>query len=51
MRTLQGLNLVAMDFNPVSPPQDVNDMTAHLCAHMMMEAMVLLAHRFGLVPS
>jgi agmatinase len=49
MRTLQGLNIVAMDFNTVSPPQDVNDVTAHLCAHMMMEAMVLLAHQFGLV--
>ena len=47
--TLTGLNIVAMDFNTVSPPQDVNGMAAHLCAHMMMEAMVLLAHRLGLV--
>jgi agmatinase len=50
MRTFSGLNIVAMDFNTVSPPQDVNDMAAHLCAHMMMEAMVLLARQFALVP-
>lgn len=43
MRTLSGLNIVAIDFNTVSPPQDVNDMAAHLCAHMIMEAMMLLA--------
>jgi agmatinase len=49
MRALNGLNIVAMDFNTVSPPQDVNNMAAHLCAHMMMEAMVLLAHQFGLI--
>lgn len=49
IRSLSGLNIVAMDFNTVSPPQDVNDMAAHLCAHMMMEAMVLLAHRFELL--
>ena len=49
IRTLTGLNIVAMDFNTVSPPQDVNDMAAHLCAHMIMEAMVLLARQFGIV--
>ena len=49
IRTLTGLNIVAMDFNTVSPPQDVNGMAAHLCAHMMMEGMVLLARQFGLV--
>jgi agmatinase len=49
MRTFSGLNIVAMDFNTVSPPQDVNDMAAHLCAHMVMEAMVLLAHQLRLV--
>jgi hypothetical protein len=38
-----------MDFNTVSPPQDVNNMAAHLCAHMMMEGMLLLARQFGLV--
>ncbi|HTC11250.1 MAG TPA: arginase family protein [Acetobacteraceae bacterium] len=49
IRTLTGLNIVAMDFNTVSPPQDVNNMAAHLCAHMMMEGMLLLARQFGLV--
>jgi hypothetical protein len=39
-----------MDFNTVSPPQDVNGMAAHLCAHMMMEALVMLAARMGLLP-
>ena len=43
LRSLSGLNIVAVDFNTVSPPQDVNDMAAHLCAHMIMETMVLLA--------
>jgi agmatinase len=50
IRTLADLNVVAMDFNTVSPPQDINDMAAHLCAHMIMEAMLLLAQRFGLIP-
>jgi agmatinase len=49
IRTLAGLNIVAMDFNTVSPPQDVNGMAAHLCAHMMMEGMLLLARQFGLI--
>ena len=49
IRSLSELNIVAMDFNTVSPPQDVNGMAAHLCAHMMMEGMVLLARQFGLV--
>ena len=50
MRSLVDLKIVAMDFNTVSPPQDVNDMAAHLCAHMIMEAMVLLARQFDLLP-
>lgn len=50
MRTLSGLNIVAVDFNTVSPPHDVQGMAAHLCAHMMMEAMVLLARQFGIAP-
>ena len=43
IRTFSGLDIVAMDFNTVSPAQDVNDMAAHLCAHMVMEGMMLLA--------
>lgn len=50
LRSLSGLNIVAMDFNTVSPPHDVNGMAAHLCAHMMMEALVMLAARMGLLP-
>lgn len=47
MRTLTGLAIVAADFNTISPPHDVHGMAAHLCAHMMMEAMVLLARNAG----
>ena len=49
MRTLTGLDIVAMDFNTVSPAQDVKGMAAHLCAHMVAEAMLLLASRLHLV--
>lgn len=51
LRTLTGLNIVAVDFNTVSPPQDVGSMAAHLCAHMIMETMVLLARQLGLLQS
>ena len=47
LRSLLGLRIVAVDFNTVSPPQDVNEMASHLCAHMIMEIMVLLARQFG----
>eukprot|EP01037_Dinobryon_pediforme_P005766 gene5766-5829_t len=50
MRTLSGLNIVAMDFNTVSPPHDVQGMSAFLCAHMMMEALMVLARNWGVVP-
>jgi agmatinase len=43
LRACTGLDIVAMDFNTVSPAQDIGEQTAHLCAHMIMEAMVLLA--------
>lgn len=43
IRTLAGLNIVAADFNTVSPPHDLQSMAAHLCAHMIMETMLLLA--------
>lgn len=51
LRTLTDLNIVAADFNTVSPPQDTGNMAAHLCAHMMMETMVLLARQLGLIPN
>lgn len=43
MRSLAGLNIVAADFNTVSPAHDAAGLAAHLCAHMMMELCVLLA--------
>ena len=43
LRECHGLNIVAIDFNTVSPPQDVAEQAAFLCAHMVMEAMLLLA--------
>ena len=42
LRALAGLRIVAIDFNTVSPPHDVADMAAHLCAHMAMEAALVL---------
>ncbi|HTN09845.1 MAG TPA: arginase family protein [Acetobacteraceae bacterium] len=45
MRSLSGLDIVAIDFNTVSPPQDVGGQSAFLCAHMMLEAMLLLARQ------
>ncbi len=50
LRSLSGLNIVAIDFNTVSPPQDVGEAAAHLCAHMVMEAMLLLCFQLGLIP-
>ena len=42
LRCLTDLNIVAVDVNTVSPPQDVNGMAAHLCAHVIYETLVLL---------
>ncbi|MCU0984195.1 MAG: arginase family protein [Acetobacteraceae bacterium] len=47
IRTLTGLDIVAVDINTVSPAQDVNNMTAHLCAHVVYEFLVLLARGLG----
>ena len=47
---LSGLSIVAIDFNTVSPPQDVCGMATQLCSHMIMEALVLLAFNLGLLP-
>ncbi|MGH7068644.1 MAG: arginase family protein [Acetobacteraceae bacterium] len=49
MRQLAGLRIVAMDFNTVSPAQDIDGMAAHLCAHMIAEAMLVLASTLGLI--
>jgi arginase family enzyme len=48
MRCLTDLNIVAVDVNTVSPPQDVNGMAAHLCAHVIYETLVLLCRQMGL---
>ncbi len=47
LRARRGLNIVAVDLNAVRPPQDVADQAAFLCAHMLMEAMPLLARTLG----
>jgi agmatinase len=43
-----GLDIVAVDVNTVSPPHDVNGMTAFLAAHLMYESLVLLCRKLGL---
>jgi agmatinase len=48
LRCLNDLNIVAVDVNTVSPPQDVNGMAAHLCAHVVYETLVLLSRQMGL---
>ncbi len=48
LRCLTDLNIVAVDVNTVSPPQDVNGMAAHLCAHVIYETLVLLARQMRL---
>src|SRR5436190_10242 len=48
LRCLTDLNIVAVDVNTVSPPQDVNGMAAHLCAHVIYETLVLLCRQLGL---
>ena len=48
LRCLTDLNIVAVDVNTVSPPQDVNGMAAHLCAHVIYETLVLLCRQMRL---
>lgn len=50
VRTLTDLNIVAVDVATVSPPQDVNNMAAHLCAHVIYEMLVLLCRQLRLEP-
>jgi agmatinase len=45
LRGLAGLDIVAIDINTVSPPHDVNGMTAHLAAYIAFETLLLLEHR------
>ena len=42
VRNLAGLNIVAADINTVSPPHDINGMTAFLAAAMTYEILLLI---------
>src|SRR5918994_3634244 len=42
LRGLDGLNIVAIDINTVSPPHDVNGLAAHLATQIAFECMLLL---------
>lgn len=42
LKALDGLNIVAADVNTVSPPQDVNGMTAFLAAAVTFEILMLI---------
>jgi agmatinase len=48
LRGLSGLDIVAVDVNTVSPPHDVQGMTAHLAAYVMYECLILLCRKLGL---
>ncbi len=43
VRELAGVNLVGMDLVEVAPPLDVSDITSHLAAHLIYEALALVA--------
>lgn len=45
IRELQGMNIVSVDVNTVSPPHDVGGMTALLAATTMFEFLCLLANQ------
>lgn len=50
IRTLTDLNIVAIDVNTVSPPQDIGNMAASLCVHVIYELLVVLCRQKGLAP-
>ena len=45
LRGLAGLNIVAVDINTVSPPHDLNGLSAHLAAQIAADALHLLLKR------
>lgn len=45
LQGLEGLNIVAVDVNTVSPPHDLGGMTAFLAAQVVYECLVLLCRR------
>jgi arginase family enzyme len=44
-RVLSGLDIVAVDLKTVSPPHDVQNMTAFLAAQVIYESLALLCRR------
>lgn len=51
IRSLTDLNIVAVDINTVSPPQDTGGMAASLCVDVVYECLVLLSRQLKLAPS
>lgn len=47
LRALEGLDIVACDINTVSPPHDVQNITAQLAAQVMYDCLVLLCRKPG----
>ena len=47
LRGLSGLDIIAVDVNTVSPPHDVQNMTAFLAAQIVYESLVLLCQKRG----
>jgi len=45
LRGLVGLDIIAVDVNTVSPPHDVQNMTAFLAAQVIYESLVLLCQK------
>jgi hypothetical protein len=45
LRGLIGLDIIAVDVNTVSPPHDVQNMTAFLAAQVLYESLVLLCQK------
>lgn len=51
IRSLTDLNIVAVDVNTVSPPQDTGGMAASLCVDVVYECLVLLCRQLKLMPA
>jgi agmatinase len=45
LRGLAGLDIIAVDVNTVSPPHDVQNLTAFLAAQIIYESLVLLCQK------
>ncbi|MEZ5925411.1 MAG: arginase family protein [Hyphomicrobiaceae bacterium] len=51
LRCLTDLDIIAVDVNTVSPPQDTGGMAASLCVDVIYECLVLLCRQLKLVPA